>query len=88
MDAIDSRNPTNLETKKNDSEKNVKKKYVVEDHHLIKNTRVIVLGKLTAWEIYSVLIHHQVIHQPPKNISAKFSQMKTSIGRKFIYYQE
>ena len=26
MDAIDSRNPTNLETKKNDSEKNVKKK--------------------------------------------------------------
>ena len=65
-----------------------KKKYVVEDHHLIKNTRVIVLGKLTAGEIYSVLIHHQVIHQPPKNISAKFSQMKTSIGRKFIYYQE
>ena len=33
-----------------------KKKYVVEDHHLIKNTRVIVLGKLTAGEIYSVLI--------------------------------
>ena len=42
--------------KKNDSEKNVQKKYVVEDHHLIKKTRVIVLGKLTAGEIYSVLI--------------------------------
>ena len=40
----------------NDSEKNVEKKYVVQDHHLIKNTRVIVLEKLTAREIYSVLI--------------------------------
>ena len=88
MDAIDSRNPTNLETKKMIAKKMSKKKYVVEDHHLIKNTRVIVLGKLTAGEIYSVLIHHQVIHQPPKNISAKFFQMKTSIGKKFIYYQE
>ena len=88
MDAIDSRNPTNLETKKMIAKKMSKKKYVVEDHHLIKNTRVIVLGKLTAGEIYSVLIHHQVIHQPPKNISAKFFQMKTSIGRKFIYYLE
>ena len=56
MDAIDSRNPTNLETKKNDSKKMSKKKYVVEDHYLIKNTRVIVLGKLTAGEIYSVLV--------------------------------
>ena len=28
----------------------VEKKYVVQDHHLIKNTRVIVLEKLTARE--------------------------------------
>ena len=28
----------------------------VQDHHLIRNTRVIVLGKLTAREIYSVLL--------------------------------
>ena len=56
MDAIDSRNPTNLETKINDSRKNDEKMYVVQGHHLIKNTRVIVLEKLTAREIYSVLI--------------------------------
>ena len=46
MDGIDSLNPTNL--KINDSEKNVEKKYVLQDHHLIKNTRVIVLEKITA----------------------------------------
>ena len=40
----------------NDCEKNVEKKYVVQDHHLIQNTRVIVLEKLTAREIYSVLM--------------------------------
>ena len=40
----------------NDSEKNVEKKYVVQDHHLIKNTRVIVLEKIIAREIYSVFI--------------------------------
>ena len=40
----------------NDSEKNVEKKYVVQDHHLIKNTRVIVLEKVTAREICSVLV--------------------------------
>ena len=39
----------------NNSEKNVGKN-VVEDHHLTKNTRVIVLEKLTMREIYSVLI--------------------------------
>ena len=37
MDAINSRNPTNLETKKiNDSEKNVETSYLEQDHHLIK----------------------------------------------------
>ena len=40
----------------NDSKKNVKKRYVVQDHHLIKNTRIIVLDKLTAREIYSELL--------------------------------
>ena len=42
--------------KLNDSRKNDEKMYVVQGHHLIKNTRVIVLEKLTAREIYSVLI--------------------------------
>ena len=32
------------------------KKIVVQEHHLIKNTRVIVLDKLTAREIYSVIL--------------------------------
>ena len=39
----------------NDSEKNIERNYVVQDHHLIKSTRVIVLDKLTATEIYSIL---------------------------------
>ena len=39
-----------------DSEKIVGTNYVVQDHHLIKNTRAIVLDKLTAREIYSVLL--------------------------------
>ena len=39
-----------------DSEKDVEEKYVLQDYHLIKNTRVIVLDKLTAKEIYSVLL--------------------------------
>ena len=46
------------------------------------------LDKLTARKIYSVLLLSSVNHQPPKNISAKFFEVKTSIGRKFIYYQE
>ena len=72
MDAIDSRNPTNFETKKKMVAKKILKqimsyktikvcrtrpsKYVVQDHHLIKNTRMILLKKLTAREIYSVLL--------------------------------
>ena len=55
MDAIDSRNPTNLEKKINDSKKNVETNHVVRDHYLIKNTRATVSNKLTAREIYSVL---------------------------------
>ena len=52
MDGIDSHHPTSLETK-NDSERDIEKKYVLQDHHLIKNTRVTVLDKLTTTEIYS-----------------------------------
>ena len=36
--------------------KNVETNYVVQDHHLIKNTKAIVLHKLTARELYSVLL--------------------------------
>ena len=42
--------------KVNHGEKNVEKSYVIQDPHLIKNTRVIVLDKLTSREIYSVLL--------------------------------
>ena len=40
----------------NDSEKSVKTNYVVQDHHLIKNIRAIVLDKHTVRKIYSVLL--------------------------------
>ena len=40
----------------NNSEKNVEKDDGIQDHRLIKNTRVIVLDKLTSREIYSVLL--------------------------------
>ena len=36
----------------NDSEKNVEKSYVLQDRHLINNTRVTVLNKRNAREIY------------------------------------
>ena len=32
------------------------KQIVIQDHHLTKSTKVIVLGKLTAREIHSVLL--------------------------------
>ena len=38
------------------AKKNNEKNYAAQDHHLIKNTRVIVLDKLTTREIYSVLL--------------------------------
>ena len=41
---------------KKDREENVENNNVAQDHHLIKNTRVIVLDKHTAREIYSVLL--------------------------------
>ena len=73
MDAIDLNNPTNLETKKIIAKKMLKK-YVVQDHHLIKSTRV-----KARESIYSVLLLHQyivsiVIHQHPKNIWKSFSE--------------
>ena len=40
----------------NNGEKNVEKHYAVQDHHLKKNTRVILLDKLTTRVIYSVLL--------------------------------
>ena len=40
----------------NDKEITVETNHVVQDHHLIKNTRVIVLDKIAAREIYSVLL--------------------------------
>ena len=48
--------PLTWKQKINDNIKNVEKNYVLQDHHLIQNTRVIVLDKLTAREIYSVLL--------------------------------
>ena len=38
------------------AKKNNEKNYVAQDYDLIKNTRVIVLDKLTTREIYSVLL--------------------------------
>ena len=40
----------------NDKEITVEINHVVQDHHLIKNTRVIVLDKIAAREIHSVLL--------------------------------
>ena len=54
MDTIDSCNL--LIWKKSDSEIDFETNYVVQDHHQIKNSRVIVLNELTAREIYSVLL--------------------------------
>ena len=69
----------------NDSEKNIETNYVVKDHHLIT-----VLDKLTAREIYSVLLlsSGNIPYQLSKNILLKFFQMKISIEKKIIYYQE
>ena len=85
MDTIDSRNPTNLKTTINDSEKNVETNYVVQDHHLIKNTRAIVLYNycIIPRENYiDCYYYHQVIYQLPKNKMTKFFQMKISLGKK------
>ena len=59
----------------NVSEINIETNYVVKDHHLTKNTTVIILDKLTAREIYSV----NKIHQLPRSILTKQFQMKISI---------
>ena len=40
----------------NDREKNVETNYVVQDHHLTKNTKAIASEKLTSREIHSVLL--------------------------------
>ena len=57
----------------NESRKNAETNYVLQDHYLIKNTRVIVLEKLTAREIYSN--YHQAIHTNfPKIFWQSFSK--------------
>ena len=57
MDAIDSAILLIQKKKKKIvAKKNVETNYVVQDYHLIKNTGVIVLEKLTAGKIYSVLL--------------------------------
>ena len=38
------------------AKKNIEKGYVVQDHHLIENTRIIALDKLTTRETYSLLL--------------------------------
>ena len=48
--------PLMWKQKINDRKENVETNYVAQDHHLIKNTTVIVLNKLTPREIYSVLL--------------------------------
>ena len=48
--------PLMWKQKINDSKENVETNYVAQDHHLIKNTTVIVLNKLTPREIHSVLL--------------------------------
>ena len=72
----------------NDSGKNVEKSYVVQDHHLIKNTRVIVLDKLTAREIYSVLLLSSGDTPTFQKYFGKVFPNEIPVGRKFIYYQE
>ena len=59
--------------RKNESRKNAETNYVLQDHYLIKNTRVIVLEKLTVREIYSN--YHQAIHTNfPKIFWQSFSK--------------
>ena len=59
----------------NDSEKNVEKKYVVQDHHLIKNTWVIVLEKLTAREIYSMIAYTHTLHMLSSGNTPTFQKL-------------
>ena len=72
----------------NDSEKNVEKKYVVQDHHLIKNTRVIVSEKLTTREIYSVLMLSSGNTPTSHKYFDKVFPNENLDWQKIIYYQE
>ena len=57
----------------NESRKNAETNYVLQDHYLIKDTRVIVLEKLTAREIYAN--YHQAMHTNfPKIFWQSFSK--------------
>ena len=76
--------PLMRKQKMNVGEINIETNYVIQDHLLRKNTRVIILDKLTTREIYSV----NKIHQFPKNILTKQFQIKILIGSNFVHYQE
>ena len=69
------------------AKKNNEKNYAAQDHHLIKNTRVIVLDKLTTREIYSVLL----LSSGNTPTSQKYFDKafpNENFGRKFICHQE
>ena len=68
----------------NVGEINTETNYVIQDHLLRKNTRLIILDKLSTREIYSV----NKIHQFPKNNLTKQFQVKILIGSNSLHYQE
>ena len=88
MDEIDSHNPTNLEKKKSMIAKKCWKKYAVQDHHLIKDTRVIVLEKLTMREIYSVIMLSSGNTSTSQKYFFKVFPNANLDWKKIIYYQE
>ena len=78
--------------KTDDTEKNVETSCIVQDllvvyrsvvHHLIKNTIVIILDKLTAREIYSALLLSSGNIPTSQKYFEKFFQMKISILKEF-----
>ena len=80
--------PLICKEKVNDSEKNIQTNYVIQDYHLIKNTRAIVLDNFTAGKIYSVLLlSSSNIPTSEKYFDKVFPNEKFD-WKKFIYYQE
>ena len=61
--------------------KKIETNYVVQDHHLIRNTRMIVLEKYI-----QCYCDHQAVYILSKNILTIFFQMKILIGKKKIIY--
>ena len=77
-----------LKQKINNSKKNVETNYVVQDHHLIKNTKAIVLHKLTARELYSVLLLSSGNIPTSQKYYDKVFPNENFDWKKFIYYRE